>query len=293
LVGDCDWGQLVWLPRAARFMKMCGMRTMDEAQPSASNSLLAPHVDAGAIGAFKELMEDTVANGAYFCLIESERWRQLKMYPPIVHDCCCKKKYDRHVIGPADLMMSSELTEHQQQLGEIDYEVAIPLSEVPKALERVRAYAKDNRLCMPLIGVFLRFSPIDESTLVGHSVTDDKAFKGEKVMFLEFVVYVLHEPETDRERAYQEREYYRKYRELALQIVEHHHGRPHWAKNETPVFEKHRDLDAAYGERLRKFQCWVHKYDPENRFANGFTSRVGLTPRQSTNYADCVDGSDE
>ncbi|MDB4966389.1 MAG: FAD-dependent oxidoreductase [Myxococcales bacterium] len=292
LVGDCDWGQLVWFPRAARFMKVCGMRTMDEAQPSASNSLLAPHVDAGAIGAFKELMEDTVANGAYFCFIESERYSQLKMYPPFVHDCCCKKKYDRHVIGPADLMMSSELTEHQQQLAEIDYEIAIPLSEVPKALERVRAYAKDNRLCMPLIGAFLRFSPVDGTTLIGHSVTDEQAFKGEKVMFLEFVVYVLHEPETERERAQQERDYYGKYRELAMQLVEYHHGRPHWAKNQTELFAKHREVDLAYAERLKKFQCWVHKYDPDNRFANAFTSRVGLTPRQSTSYADCATTSD-
>ena len=62
-------------------------------------------------------MEDTIANGAYLCTIESERWSQLKSYPPFVKDCCCKKKYDAHVVGPADLMMSSELTEHQEQLG--------------------------------------------------------------------------------------------------------------------------------------------------------------------------------
>ena len=146
---------------------------------------------------------------------------------------------------------------------------------------------------MPMIGVFLRFSPVDDSTWIGHSVTDDAAFKGQKVMFLEFVVYVLHEPETDEEQAQQEKEYYGKYRELAKQIVEHHHGRPHWAKNDTPVFETHRDLDTAYQERLRKFQCWVHKYDPDNRFANGFTSRVGLTPRQSTNYGECPKTTDD
>ena len=46
-------------------------------------------------------------------------------------------------------------------------------------------------------------------------------------------------------------------------------------------------------DTLRKFQCWVHKYDPENRFANAFTSRVGLTPRQSTNYDECPKTSDD
>src|SRR5262249_15125651 len=58
LVGTCDWGQLVWLPRAGKVMRMCGMHTLSEPDPGANNSLLAPHVDPGALGAFKELMED-------------------------------------------------------------------------------------------------------------------------------------------------------------------------------------------------------------------------------------------
>lgn len=295
LVGDCDWGQLVWLPRAARVMRMCGMRTLEEPNPGASNSLLAPHVEAGAMGAFKELMEDTIANGAYLCDIETERYRQLKSYPPFVKDCCCKKRYDAHVIGPADLMMSSELTEHQTDLGEIDYEIAVPLSEAKAALARVREYAKDKRLCMPLIGAFLRFSPEDDHTLIGHSVTDDAAFKGQKVMFLEFVVYVLHTP-ADKEEAWrQEHHYYSLYRQLALQLVKYHHGRPHWAKNETPLFQEVRNDDAAYRGRLHQFQCFVSHYDPNNRFGNTFSAAVGLTPSQSEreHLDDCVMPDDE
>jgi hypothetical protein len=281
LVGGCDWGQLVWLPRAEKVMRMCGMHTLEEPQPGASNSLLAPHVQAGAMGAFKELMEDTIANGAYFCDIETERYRQLKKYPPFVKDCCCAKRYDAHVIGPVDLMMSSELTEHQESLGEIDYEIAVPLSEAKAALERVRDYAKSQRLCMPLIGAFLRFSPLDDHTLVGHSVTDGAAFKDQKVMFLEFVVYILHTPEEKREAWKQEHDYYAKYRELALELVRHHHGRPHWGKNETVVFQEAHDDDAAYRERLHQFHCFVHRYDPNNHFGNAFTAEVGLTPTQS------------
>jgi hypothetical protein len=280
LVGDCDWGQLVWLPRAGKVMRMCGMRTLEEPNPGASNSLLAPHVEAGALGAFKELMEDTIANGAYFCDIETERYRQLKSYPPFVKDCCCKKRYDAHVVGPLDLMMSSELTEHQESLGEIDYEIAVPMSEAKAALERVRDYAKDKRLCMPLIGAFLRFSPENDATLIGHSTTDGAAFKGQKVMFLEFVVYVLHTPEEERERRRQQSGYYDLYRELALLIVKHHHGRPHWAKNETALFQEVRKDDGEYRERLREFQCFVNEYDPQNRFGNAFTAEVGLTPTQ-------------
>jgi len=290
LVGDCDWGQLVWLPRAARVMRMCGMHTLQEPDPGANNSLLAPHVDPGAMGAFKELMEDTIANGAYVCDIETERWRQLKSYPPFVKDCCCKKKYDTHVVGPVDLMESSELTEHQASLGEIDYEIAVPLSEAKAALSRVRDYAKAKRLCMPLIGAFLRFSPVDDHTLVGHSVTDEAAFKDQKVMFLEFVVYVLHTPEDKQEAWRQEHHYYGLYRDLALQIVKYHHGRPHWAKNETPLFQEARNDDAAYRARLHQFQCFVHHYDPNNRFGNAFTAEVGLTPSQSEreHLDDCV-----
>jgi hypothetical protein len=266
------------------------MHTLQEPDPGANNSLLAPHVDPGAMGAFKELMEDTIANGAYVCDIETERWRQLKSYPPFVKDCCCKKKYDRHVVGPVDLMESSELTEHQASLGEIDYEIAVPLSEAKAALSRVRDYAKEKRLCMPLIGAFLRFSPVDDHTLVGHSVTDDAAFKGQKVMFLELVVYVLHTPEDKQEAWAQEHHYYGLYRELALQLVKYHHGRPHWAKNETALFQEARNDDAAYRARLHQFQCFVHHYDPANRFGNAFTAEVGLTPSQSEreHLDDCV-----
>ncbi len=290
LVGDCDWGQLVWLPRAGKVMRVCGMHTLQETQPGANNSLLAPHVDPGAIGAFKELMEDTIANGAYVCDIETERYRQLKRYPPFVKDCCCDKRYSSHVIGPGDLMMSSELTEHQAQLGEIDYEVAVPLSEAAGALARVRDFARDKRLCMPLIGAFLRFSPTNERTLIAHSVADQEAFKGQKVMFLEFVVYVLHTPEDERERRFQEDTYYSNYRELALLLVKHHHGRPHWAKNETALFQEARKDDKAYAARLHQFHCFVHKFDPENRFGNDFTAEVGLTPSQSERekLGDCV-----
>ncbi|MCU1279377.1 MAG: FAD-dependent oxidoreductase, partial [bacterium] len=295
LVGDCDWGQLVWLPRAGKVMRMCGKHSLEEPQPGASNSLLAPHVQAGAMGAFKELMEDTIANGAYLCDIETERWRQLKKYPPFVKDCCCNKRYDAHVIGPADLMMSSELTEHQESLGEIDYEVAVPLSEAAAALARVRDYAKDKRLCMPLIGAFLRFSPLEDHTLIGHSVTDGAAFKDQKVMFLELVVYILHAPEEPHEAWKQEHEYYAKYRELALELVKYHHGRPHWAKNETPLFVEARNDDAAYRERLHQFHCFVHRFDPDNRFGNAFTAQVGLTPTQSERekLGDCALPADE
>jgi hypothetical protein len=276
-------------------MRMCGMHSLEETQPGASNSLLAPHVQAGAMSAFKELMEDTIANGAYFCDIETERWRQLKSYPPFVRDCCCSKRYDAHVIGPADLMMSSELTEHQGSLGEIDYEIAVPLSEAKAAIERVRDYAKDKRLCMPLIGAFLRFSPVEDHTLVGHSVTDGAAFKDQKVMFLEFVVYILHTPEEPQEAWRQEHKYYALYRELALELVKYHHGRPHWAKNETAIFQEARKDDAAYRERLHQFHCFVHRYDPNNRFGNTFSAEVGLTPTQSERekLSDCALPADE
>ena len=160
---------------AARRQRDAHVRQADAAASptrGANNSLLAPHVDAGAIGAFKELMEDTIANGAYLCTIESERWSQLKSYPPFMKDCCCKKRYDAHVVGPADLMMSSELTEHQEMLGEVDYEIADADLGGEGGAERVRDYAKDKRLCMPLIGAFLRFSP--ENDVHAHRPLDDR-----------------------------------------------------------------------------------------------------------------------
>jgi hypothetical protein len=77
--------------------------------------------------------------------------------------------------------------------------------------------------------------------------------------------------------------------------VKHHHGRPHWAKNDTAVFQEARKDDAAYGERLHQFHCFVHKFDPSNRMGNEFTVQVGLTPSQSEREKlnDCVLPADD
>ncbi|HEY1585490.1 MAG TPA: D-arabinono-1,4-lactone oxidase, partial [Polyangia bacterium] len=94
-------------------------------------------------------------------------------------------------------------------------------------------------------------------------------------------------PEDPREQSKQAK-YYAAYRELALQLVKYHHGRPHWGKNDTPVFVEAHNDDEAYRARLHQFQCFVRRYDPENRFGNAFTAEVGLTPSQNERFDDCV-----
>ena len=103
------------------------------------------------------------------------------------------------------------------------------------------------------------------------------------------MVCVLRAPEDARDAARQ-RQYYAAYRDLAVELVKYHHGRPHWAKNDAVVFQEARRDDAAYRAWLHQFYCFVHRYDPDNRLGNEFTAAVGLTPSQSERAAlgDCA-----
>jgi hypothetical protein len=96
----------------------------------------------------------------------------------------------------------------------------------------------------------------------------------------------LHQGETAEERARQEKHYYKLYRDLGLQIIQNHHGRPHWGKNQLPLFQLHKEIDSAYAARLKKFHCWVRDFDPDNRFANEFSRTIDLTPPAPQNGAE-------
>lgn len=273
LVGACDYGQVVWFPRADRIMTMCGTRSDEEPQPGAQNVLLQPKATPTELSLFRQIMESTIRTGAPLCTIETERYRALKRNPPLQRDCGCKRKNACGAVGASHLMMSSDLTPAQLEIPEVDFEVAVPMAQARQALEVVNDFANRKLICLPLIGVFLRFSPREDSTLIGHSVSDEGAFKDGGVMFLEFVAYVPKDkPPTAAEP------YYLPYRELARRLLDApFYGRAHWGKNEADLFVVQRERNPLYKARLEKFRAIAKQLDPTGAFTNAFSKRVGLS----------------
>jgi len=263
-LAGCKFAQLVWFPRANRIMRVCGKDTHDEAESGASSVLLTPKATETEVELFRSLMESTIASGAPLCTIEYERYLQIKRTPPYVHSCCCRTQNTRFVVGPSHQLLSSELTPFHDQLPEIDFEVAVPKSRWQEALNWVNDQVDQHDLCLPLIGIFLRFSKHDENTLIGH------ASQPEPVMFLEIVVYVReHEPVGAHER------YYDKYFSLATELVTRFGARPHWGKNAIELFEAQRQVPGVE-DALKKFRAIRAVADPAGLFVNEFARAVGL-----------------
>lgn len=274
LIGPCDFGEIVWFPRADRIMTLCGKETDAMPEPGANNVLLKPQASDTDIALFHEVMEDTIENGAPLCSLEYDRYLQMKQTPPLERSCCCSVRASRQAVGPLHLMVSSDLTPKHGEMPELDLEIALPLSQAKSAIEMVNQYAERARLCLPLFGIFLRFSPPDSSTLVAHSVSDDGAFRNEPVMFLELVVYAPKERPVSEE----DPSYYKRYFNLAKKLMDPpYYGRPHWAKNTLALFEYARAHNPALAARLARFAAVAEKLDPDHRLATTFTTSVGLT----------------
>ena len=93
-------------------------------------------------------------------------------------------------------------------------------------LARIRKVAEASELCLPMTGVFIRFSQVDDSTLITHAAPGERVssarepdhFKpGERVMFLDFVAFAPVVTKRTPEAMAREAEYHQRYRQLAAE----------------------------------------------------------------------------
>jgi hypothetical protein len=153
---------------------------------------------------------------------------------------------------------------------------------------------------MPMTGIFIRFSKVDESTLVTHNAVnpDGPAFKpGTLTMFLDFVAYAPITRDVMDAKAYKrEQDYHEKYRVVAEELIRRHYARLHWGKNANwwalnqpawcgkSLFRMHRECSADgqscdghdYANRLERFRKVIDLMDKHGRFENAFARDVGL-----------------
>jgi hypothetical protein len=172
------------------------------------------------------------------------------------------------VVAKWHLAMSSDLTPYQPF--QRDWEIFIPKSRARDALQAAMTYFKAHKLCLPLIGVFLRFAPAEDTTLLAHSVAMGDFVAGEPGMFFEMPVFIPRKLTCSDQARYE-----KVYADLAEMLVRDYGGRAHWGKNRASLFQLQRRLN-KYGANLKTFREIVKRMDPTGMFANQFGVDMGL-----------------
>ncbi len=274
LVRECDYGQLVWFPGRGRVVKMCGIKSELPAEVGATNRLLKPDFKAWVAGPAERALHYGTCNQTFNCAtLERVRYKQLLREPPFYRkpaEGAGDRSY-HNVVGAGNRMMSSELTLAQQGILQHDFELAVPASRAAAAFAAAKAHFKDERVCLPLIGVFIRFSRVEEAAWIAHTGAAPPLFnEGEFVTFFEMPIYM---PEGISAAARDE--YMQKYRAIVETLIVEFGARPHWGKNDDWVFNLQRPAE-AYGPRWEQYRRAVKRLDPDGVFANDWALQRGL-----------------
>ena len=326
LLDGCDWGQIVWFPMAGNYagkgwwdrepgavVALCGNRTSAPRQTVGGrpieSRLFRPPLEDGVDGprAGRKLLQAAACDrapegwwkirGPGFCYMEYARVGKMfghsgmprdPDYSPFVGQRCNRDGCD-DVVGAPHRMISSRI-----EMGSIDtppggfsqndWEIAVPRQDAQAALRTVYAYLRDRGSCLPLLGVFLRFAPVEAETLIAHSVAGGAFKRGELAMFIDLPVYIPVGMTCSNQDRWE-----KPWIDLAAILIENHHGRAHWAKNQRSAFV----LESArntYGDNMERFRAVVARMDPHGMFANQFGVDVGLRWPESDAIASDTSG---
>ena len=268
-VKECDYGQLNWFPGVKKFMRTCGVKTPKAADLDADNELLKPRIPKFIVNPFKKVLQYGACNNHLMSLVEKARWWQFKIQPPLVKKNNRGKKINsHHVIGPVHRMISSHLIKEQEGFFQMDWEIAVPASRAQEALLAIREHMTKNFTRLPLVGVFIRFAPSEDKSLIGHTYADNIDWmEGEPAVFFEMPVYVPVGFSPERFANYE-----RQFVEFTQMMIQEFSGRPHWGKNREWAFE-FAVKNKRYINRIEQFQKVMHTYDPQGLFRNEFARK--------------------
>lgn len=270
-VENCDFGQMNWFPGSGKFLKVCGKKTQKKAHNGATNTLLQPDIPDLFVKPFKAVLQYSACHNWINCLLDKVRYWQYKIAPYFKKlNKKGKLKSSHNLIGPSHRMVSSAFTPKADGFFQMDWEIAVPGKNLDAAIKDVYKHIEKNKICLPLVGVFIRFTKAADETLLAHSGVGGEFDNGEPVAFIEMPVYLPSGFGPDRQA-----EYDKVFEDFARLLIEKHGGRAHWAKNRNWVFEKHVQM-GTYRKKLQKFQNIVNQMDPTGIFSNSYARTIGL-----------------
>lgn len=271
LVKDCDYGQMNWYPGTKRYVRVCGKKTTKPAEAGATNSLLNPSLPKWIVKPFKEFLQLGACYNGIMCLMDNFRYAQIRTQSYFVKEKKGKLKPTWNVVGPSHRMMSSVLTPFQEGFFQMDWEIAVPAKHAEAALKDVRDLIVKNKVCLPLVGVFLRFGIAEDRTSMAYTSAGGSFDAGEPVMFIEMPVYLPVGFNAARKAAYD-----KPFEDFARTMVEKYKARAHVGKNRDWILDVQNAVGNYSPEQKAEFQTVMADFDPKGFFKNEFIERLGL-----------------
>jgi FAD/FMN-containing dehydrogenase len=268
-VQECDFGQILWFPKAKKYFRMCGQKTEKESDPGATSIFLKPDVPGLLTQPIQLALHYGTCHKKLNCILEKLRFFATKFQPPYQRESSDGKlEFVDDLVGPSHRMITSELSSQQSLVRVIDWEIAIPAIHADDLLAYLKRAFQELKICSPVSGLSIRYARVDQKTWVGHTVALGKFRPGDVALLVEILVYSpLGQSEEEI------LEYQKPYRELISSLMTRFEGRAHWGKNQDWIFQLQREL-GTYGENQRIFKKIMTEMDPNKLFQNAFTQNA-------------------
>jgi len=289
-VEDCDYVFLTWFPGQNIVQYLCGTREASggPVHPNAQNRLFTPEI-SGIEEAFAiPTLQLGMCAPATECFVEQQRVNIYQSQPPLVvtdSPSVNANVVSRHseLTGYSHRMITlqPEVFLEQPSLSQLEYEGAIPMSQIQGAVQYLNSIYDRDDICQPLIGTIMRFDVADDGTLLAGNHTRGGISDGDRMVHLEFVEYWGYGLDEAGLEAFVSNPF----SEIIDHLVTNYDYWPHWGKNDEWVFEHPSVLARNAGERAT-FNNVIATMDPYGVFSNESSRRNGFaSPQEGGDFA--------
>lgn len=288
-VAGCDYVFLTWFPGQDTVQYLCGTRTNGPVDsPHAQNRLFTPQLsDLEKSAAITTLQSGMCVHGTK-CFVESQRVNTYQNNPPLViasDSTPSASVVSRHtaLTGPSHRMITlqPQVFFQQPSLSQLEYEGAMPFSQVQAAVQYLNSIYNRDDVCQPLIGTIMRFDVADGNLLMSANHARPGVTAGEQMVHLEFVEYWGYGLDAAGVEAFVSTPY----TEIIKHLVDNYNYWPHWGKNDEWVFTEPSVLARNASERAI-FNSKIAQLDPYGVFSNDSSRRSGfVSPQEGGNFA--------
>lgn len=266
----CDYSHIYWWPIKGKVANLCGVKTKKKADKNAYITTEEDFVPKFLLKPVKAIFHRAACYKTLTCLNETLSYSFYRLQSPMVRKGLLKKSsHKKNVIGPSHRMISSNFGKGNYDFPVIAWELTIPYSKSKEALLYIKKAFKKKK-CNPLLLTFMRFSPVDDSTLVGALSPEGEFKVGEPALVLEFIRY---QPQGYTDEIMNT--YDKWMNQLFKEVLTKFKARSHWGKSKDWVFKYQKELGFLKNNR-KVFNKITKGFDPDGIFSNQFLTESGI-----------------
>lgn len=294
-VAGCDYVFLTWFPGQDTVQYLCGARTTAPVDsPYAQNRLFTPNISDFEEAFAITTLQSGMCNHGTQCFVEEQRVLNYQNNSPLIiasNATPSATVVSRHpaLTGPSHRMITlqPQVFFQQPSLSQLEYEGAIPFSQIQSAVQYLNSIYNRDDVCQPLIGTIMRFDVADGNLLLSANHARSGVAAGEKMVHLEFVEYWGYGLNEEGLQAYVSKPY----TEVIKYLSTNFNYWPHWGKNDEWVFTQSSIMSRNASERAT-FNAQIAKLDPYGVFSNSASRRMGFaSPNEGAAFASLLYGS--